>query len=83
VVTKDLLEDQPPATYTASAGLHGRDQPCPFSGCEVQLRDGWMMRQHFRDVHPLDLVVVPKEGSKIDVDGAGCRSTPFTPATGS
>jgi hypothetical protein len=62
VVTEDLLEDRPPATYTASAGLHGRDLPCPFPGCEGQLGDGWMMRQHFRDLHPLDLVVVPKEG---------------------
>jgi hypothetical protein len=33
VVTKDLLEDQPPATYTVNAGLHGSDLSCPFSGC--------------------------------------------------
>jgi hypothetical protein len=65
VVTKDLLEDQPPAMYTASARLHGRDLPCPFPECEGQLQDGWMVRQHFRDVHLLDLVVVPKE-SKYD-----------------
>ncbi len=44
VVTKDLLEDQPLATYTASAGLHGRDLPCPFPGCKGQLQDGWMMQ---------------------------------------
>ncbi len=62
VVTKDLLEDQPSTTYTASAGSHSRDLPCPFPGCEGQLWDGWMMRRHFSDVHPLDLVVVPKEG---------------------
>jgi hypothetical protein len=62
VVTKDLLEDRPPVTYTANAGFHDRDLPCPFPGCEGQLQDGWMMRQHFRDVHSLDLVVVPKEG---------------------
>jgi hypothetical protein len=62
VVTKDLLEDQPPMTYTASVGLHGRDLPCPFLGCEGQLWDDWMMQKHFMDVHPLDLVVDPKEG---------------------
>jgi hypothetical protein len=62
VVTKDLLEDRPPATYTANAGLHDRDLPCSFPGCEGQLQDSWMMRKHFRDVHPLDSVVVPKEG---------------------
>ncbi len=43
VVTKDLLEDQPPAMYTVNAGLHGRDLPCPFPGCKGQLQDGWMM----------------------------------------
>jgi hypothetical protein len=26
------------------------------------LRDGWMMRRHFWDVHPMDIVKVPKEG---------------------
>jgi hypothetical protein len=62
VVAKDLLEDQPPATYTASAGLHSSDLPCPFPGCEGWLRDFWMMRQHFRDVHPMDIVAVPKDG---------------------
>jgi hypothetical protein len=62
VVTEDLLEDQPPTTYTANVGLHDRDLPCPFPGCEGQLQDGWMMRRHFRDVHPLNLVVIPKEG---------------------
>jgi hypothetical protein len=36
VVTEDLLEDQPPTRYTASAGLHG-DLPCPFPGCKGQL----------------------------------------------
>jgi hypothetical protein len=62
VVTKDLLEDQPPAMYTVTAGLHGRDLSCPFPGCKGQFRDGWMMRRHFKDVHPLNWVVIPKEG---------------------
>ena len=35
---------------------------CPFPGCKGELRDGWMMQRHFRDVHPQDLVKVPKEG---------------------
>ncbi len=62
VLIKDLLEDQPPTTYIASAGLHGRDLPYPFPRCEGQLRDSWIMRQQLRDVHPLDLVAAPKEG---------------------
>jgi len=33
-----------------------------FPGCGGILSGGWMMRQHIWDVHPLDLVKVPKEG---------------------
>jgi hypothetical protein len=44
VVAKEVLEDQSPATYTASTELHGRDLPCPFPGCKGRLQDGWMMR---------------------------------------
>jgi hypothetical protein len=62
VVAKELLEDQPPVLYTVSAELHARDLPCPFPGCKGRLRDGCMMRRHFWDVHPMDLVKVPKEG---------------------
>jgi hypothetical protein len=83
VVAEDLLEDQPPATYTVNAGLHGRDLPCPFLGCEGQLQDGWMMRRHFRDVHPLDLVVVPKESKYDRCDRCGMQVNPLYPATGS
>ncbi len=62
VVAKDLLEVRPPATYKASMELNGSDLPCPFSVCEGWLLDGWMMQRHFRDAHPMDLVLVPKEG---------------------
>jgi hypothetical protein len=79
VVTEDLLEDRPPATFTANAGLHGRDLPCPFPGCEGQLWDGWMMWQHFRDVHPLDLVVVPKEGKYDLCERCGVQVNPLYP----
>jgi hypothetical protein len=79
VVTKDLLEDQPPLTYTASAGLHGRDLPCPFLGCEGQLRDGWMTWQHFRDVHLLNLVVVTKEGKYDPCGQCGMQVNPLYP----
>jgi RNase P subunit RPR2 len=35
---------------------------CPFPLCKGELASGWMMRRHFRDLHPLDYVVVKKEG---------------------
>ena len=35
----------------------------PFPGCGGILGGGWMMWQHFRDVHPImDLVKVPNKG---------------------
>jgi hypothetical protein len=62
VVAKALMEVCPPVTYTVSTALHARALSCPYPGCEGHLRDGWMMQRHFRDVHPMDLVKVPKEG---------------------
>ncbi len=62
VVAEALLEVRLPVTYTVSAALHARALSCPYPGCEEHLRDGWMMQRHFRDVHPMDLVKVPKEG---------------------
>ncbi len=62
VVAEELLEDQPPVLYTVRAELHDQALPCPYPGCNGRLRNGWMMRQHFHDVHPMDLVKVPKEG---------------------
>jgi hypothetical protein len=79
VVTEDLMEDQPPTTYTANAGLHNRDLSCPFPKCESQLQDGWMMRRHFRDVHPLDLVVVPKEGKYGQCEQCRMQVNPLYP----
>jgi len=61
VVAKEMLECRPAETYEVSewspAGLS-----CPFPRCGGILSGGWMMRRHFRDIHPLDLVMVLKEG---------------------
>jgi hypothetical protein len=61
VVAEEMLICRPAKTYvvseTSPAGLS-----CPFPGCGGFLKGGWMMRRHFRDVHPKDLVKVPKEG---------------------
>jgi hypothetical protein len=62
VVADELLEAQPPVLYMVRAKLHARDLPCPYLGCNGRLQDGWMMRRHFQDVHPMDLIKVPKEG---------------------
>jgi hypothetical protein len=61
VVAEEMLICRPAETYVVSesspAGLS-----CPFPKCGGFLNGGSMMRQHFRDVHPKDLVKVPKEG---------------------
>ena len=61
VMAEEMLICQPAETYVISlsspAGLS-----CPFPECGGFLKSGWMMRQHFRDIHPKDLVKVPKEG---------------------
>jgi len=35
---------------------------CLFPLCKGELASGWMMQRHFQDLHPLDYVVVKKEG---------------------
>ncbi len=61
VVAEEMLECHPTETHVVTdwspAGL-----TCPLPGCGGILGSGWMMRRHFRDVHPLDLVKVLKEG---------------------
>ena len=79
VVAEELLELRPPVTYTVSAGLHVRGLPCPFPRCLGRLKDGWMMRRHFRDVHPLDLVRIPSEGCYSRCERCAMQVNPFYP----
>jgi hypothetical protein len=79
VIAEELLEARPPVLYTVSAELHARDLPCPYPGCLGQLRDGWMMHRHFQDVHPMDLVKVPKEGKFDCCEQCGMQVHPLYP----
>ena len=58
----EMLEHRPTKTHDVTdwspAGFS-----CPFPGCYGNLSGGWMMRHHFQDIHPMDLVKVPKEGT--------------------
>ncbi len=60
VVAKELLEGREGATYKVARGC-GKLR-CLIPLCKGELDSGWMMRRHFRDLHPLDYVVVEKEG---------------------
>ena len=61
VVAEELLGARAGVTYPVNSELGGR-LVCPVSGCTGKLHGGWMLRQHFRDLHPLDRVLILKEG---------------------
>jgi hypothetical protein len=79
VIAKELLEARPPVLYMVSAELHAQDLPCSYPGCLGRLQDGWMMRRHFQDVHPMDLVKVPKEGKFDCCEHCGMQVHPLYP----
>jgi hypothetical protein len=61
VVADTLLEEQAGAHYSAHPG--GRKDPiqCPHPGCLGVLSSPYMLRPHFRDLHPKDTVEIPRE----------------------
>jgi hypothetical protein len=61
VVVEELLVARVAVTYPVNSELSGRLE-CPVPGCAGVLNSGWMLRQHFRDLHPLNRVSVLKEG---------------------
>ena len=79
VVAEELLELRPPVAYTVSTELHAQDLPCLYPWCLGRLGNGWMMHQHFWNVHPLDLVIVPKEGPYLRCERYGMQVNSFYP----
>ncbi len=61
VVVEELLVARAGVTYYVHPDLGGRLK-CPAPGCAGKPRGGWMLWRHFRDLHPLDKVVVSTEG---------------------
>ena len=66
VVDEGLLDERAGVQYRAvrgewKLGKEGRIQ-CPHPACPGVLSTPWMMRRHFRDVHPKDTVYLPWEG---------------------
>jgi hypothetical protein len=61
VVAEELLRARAGVTYHVHPELGG-GLKCPVPGCAGKLRGGWMLRGHFRDLHPLDKVVVSMGG---------------------
>jgi hypothetical protein len=60
VVVEELLDNQAGVSYRATT-LANNKNSCPYPGCVGELGSSWMLRRHFRDIHPNDLVTAPKE----------------------
>jgi len=60
VVAEELLDRREGVAYVVPSSC-GK-LTCPFPLCTGELASGWMMRWYFRDLHPLDYVVVKKDG---------------------
>jgi hypothetical protein len=63
VVADALLLERAAAHYRANLG--GRKDPiqCPYPGCPGALSSPYMLRRHFRDLHPKDTVEILREGN--------------------
>ncbi len=60
VVAEELLDDHAGVSYRATTLANGKIS-CPYPGCVGELGSSWMLRCHFQDIHPKDLVTTPKE----------------------
>ena len=79
VVAEELLEERESVTYVADASYTGRTFDCPYPGCLGVLNSGWMMRRHFRDVHPRVLVQLKHEGFYPHCERCGMQCNPSYP----
>ncbi len=61
VVMEELLDKHECVMYKATQHPSGQLM-CPIARCLGVAKDGWNIWRHFRDLHPRDKVIVPKEG---------------------
>jgi hypothetical protein len=78
VVAKELLDEREGVVYEVPLGC-GKLK-CPFPLCKGGLASGWMMQRHFCDLHPMDYVVVKKEGRYPRCPCCGMQVDPRYPA---
>jgi len=62
VVPDHLLEERAGIRYEAERVGRKMAIKCPFPGCPGELSSAYMLRRHFRDLHPKDSVEIWWEG---------------------
>jgi hypothetical protein len=77
VVAKELLNGREGVVYEVPLGC-GKLK-CLFPLCKGELASGWMMRWHFWDLHPMDYVMVKKEGRYLRCPRCGMQVDPRYP----
>jgi hypothetical protein len=60
VVAEELLEDRAGVFYRATTPPNSK-LACPFPDWVGELESGWMIRRHFWDIHPKNLVTLLKK----------------------
>ena len=68
VIAEELFGAQEGMTYQYHPDLGG-GLTCSVPGCAGKLRGGWMLWQHFRDLHPIERVMISTEGFSRGMNG--------------
>jgi hypothetical protein len=63
VLQREIEVDCPPVIYHAIKSIAAGTYLCPVPHCVGEPSTKWNLRRHFLDRHPMDLVVIPSEGS--------------------
>jgi hypothetical protein len=77
VVAEELLNRREGVIYEVP--LSCGKLKCPFPLCTGELATGWMMRRHFRDLHPFYYVMVKKEGRYLRCPCCTMQVDPWVP----
>jgi hypothetical protein len=79
VVAEELLKERDSESYVADMNYSGKSFECPYPGCLGVLNSGWMMRHHFHDIHPRDIIELQHEGFYPRCEWCGMQCNPSYP----
>ncbi len=79
VVAEALLEEWAKICYRADPGESKDPIQCPFPVCPGVLSSPYMLCRHFQDLHPKDIVEIPREGTFPRCERCTMQCTPRYP----